>query len=465
MTHGIDHNQMSNKTPPFVSGALPLLGHALEFRNDTDGLDRRGHAEHGDVYAIKLGGRNVAVITGAEYNRLFYLETDRSLNISDAYSFLRAAFGEVLFIAPHERYQNQRPILRAIFGRSQMARYAVAMQAEVQHWLDGLGEVGSIDIAAEMLTLTQQVAGHAFIGPTFREELGDDFWQAYEHISASLDPLLPPNLPLPKFVRRDRARQRIHAQLTEVLAERRRHPGRYDDLLTQLLELPQSDGALLNDDEIIRLFMGLLFAGHETTAGQAAWTVIQLLQHPEYLCRVQAEIDERVPPGMALDGGTLRLLEHIYWAIDETTRLKPSAPMQIRIVEEPLEVGEYRVPAGWLLRVNAANSHHQPEVFTGPDRYDPLRFSAERAEGSSFDIVGFGGGVHKCTGMNFAKNEIAILVALLFQQFELELLTPAPTVVTGQGASRPSATLVRYCRRREHEPVEQLAAPIGSARP
>ncbi len=443
---------MPKPPPPLVSGALPLVGHALEFRRDCDALDQRGYREHGDLFAMRLANRNVAVVTGAEYNKLFYQETDRSLNISEVYSFLKASFGEVLFVAPPERYQNQRPLLRAIFGHGQMARYAVAMQVEIQRWVESLGEAGTMDISAEMLTLTQQVAGHAFIGPDFRRELGDEFWHAYEHISASLDPLLPPRLPLPKFIRRDRARQTIEAQLLAVLTERRRHPERYDDLLTQLLEEPQADGTLLADEEIICLFMGLLFAGHETTAGQAAWTLIHLLQHPAYLERVQAEIAEQVQPGAPLDGGVLRALKHVYWAIDETTRLTPSAPMQMRIVEEPLEVGEFVIPSGWLIRVNAATSHHQPDVFADPDRYDPLRFSPERKEGSSWDIIGFGGGLHKCTGMNFAKNEMAIIVALLLQQFDLELLTPQPRVVTGMGASRPSPALIRY-RRKAHPSV------------
>lgn len=438
---------MTHPVPPLVSGGLPLVGHVLEFRRDQYGLDRRGHAEHGDVFATKLGNKQVAVVTGADYNKLFYTQTDDALNISDVYSFLRATFGNVLFMASHDAYMNQRPILQAIFSREKMARYAQAMQTEVQMWLDGLGEIGEMDIAAEMLRLTQHVAGRAFIGPDFRAELSEAFWADYELISRSIDPVTPPNLPLPKFRRRDQATQRIRSTLLVLLDRRRQHPDQYDDLLTQLLSHPQKDGTTLSELQIIELFMGLLFAGHETTAGQAAWTVIQLLQNPDYLALVQAEIAEQVTPGQPIDGGVLRNLKHIYWAIDETTRLRPSAPMQLRIVERPLDVGEYTIPAGWLIRVSAATSHHQPGVFAQADVYDPLRFSPERAEGSTFDIIGFGGGLHKCTGMNFAKNEMAMITALLFRQYDLELLTPDTHVVTGLGANRPSATILRYRRR------------------
>lgn len=440
---------MTKPTPPFVSAALPLVGHALQFRRDAYVLDQRGHAEHGDIFAMKLGGKNVAVVTGAEYNKLFYTQTDDSLNISDVYGFLRSTFGDVLFMATKEAYLNQRPILQVIFSREKMAQYAQAMQTEVQLWLDGLGEAGEIEFSAEMLRLTQHVAGRAFIGADFRTELSEAFWQDYEAISRSIDPLTPPNLPLPKFRRRDQATRRIRATLLSLIDKRRQHPAQYDDLLTLLLSYPQKDGTLLSEKQIIELFMGLLFAGHETTAGQAAWTVIQLLQHPAYLARVQAEIAEQVTPGRAMDGGVLRDLKHIYWAIEETTRMRPSAPMQMRIVERALDVGDYTVPAGWLMRVTAATSHHQPAVFSEAGAYDPLRFSPERSEGSTFDIIGFGGGLHKCTGMNFAKNEMAIITALLFQQFDLELLTPDTKVVTGVGANRPSATILRYRRKPE----------------
>jgi sterol 14-demethylase len=210
----------------------------------------------------------VAVVTGAEYNKLFYTQTDDALNITNVYAFLKAAFGEVLFMASKEAYTNQRPILQAIFSRERMAQYVQAMQVEVQMWLDSLGDAGEVDISAAMLALTQHVAGRAFIGPDFRAELGESFWQDYEAISRSIDPLTPPNLPLPKFLHRDRAIQRIRARLLPVIAKRKQHPEQYDDLVTQLLEQPQKDGTPLGDRGIIQLFMGLSLPGMRRPPGR-----------------------------------------------------------------------------------------------------------------------------------------------------------------------------------------------------
>ena len=57
-----------------VSGGLPVLGHMLEMLRSRNSLFARGHAEHGDVFAIKLGPQRVAIVTGAEHNKQLYLE-------------------------------------------------------------------------------------------------------------------------------------------------------------------------------------------------------------------------------------------------------------------------------------------------------------------------------------------------------------------------------------------------------
>ncbi|HEX2908724.1 MAG TPA: cytochrome P450 [Phototrophicaceae bacterium] len=449
---------MTSAVPPMVSGGMPVLGHIVEMLRDRETLFKRGYAEHGDLFSIKLGPQAVAVITGAEHNRLFYTETDKSLNMQDGYTFLKAAIGEVLFTASPADYYNQRPLLQEIFKRERMVGYLEAMNIEIQYWLDALGPSGEIDLTKEMLHLTQYVAGRAFIGSRFAEELGADFWQEYAAISASLDPVLPPNLPLPKFIRRDRAKQKIAATLQKLIQERRQCPDEHDDLITILLTTPLKDETFLPDETIITLFMGLMFAGHETTAGQAAWVIALLLQHPDYLALVKTEIDQHVPPGQPIDGHILRGLEHTYWAIDETTRLRPSADTQIRTLETPLQFGAYEIPAGWRVMVSGATSHHLPTAFANPEQFDPLRYSPEQGEGKNpFAIIGFGGGIHKCTGMNFAKNEMAIITALLFQQFDVELLSQDIHVVTGNGANRPSAVRVRYQRK----PQPELKTPTA----
>jgi sterol 14-demethylase len=445
---------MAAALPPMVSGGLPVIGHIFEMLRDRENLFKRGYAEHGDLFAIRLANQNVLVITGAEHNKLMYTQTDKALNMQEGYGFLKEAVGEVLFTASKDDYYNQRPALQEVFKRERMVGYIEAMNTEVQRWLDSLGQTGEMDITEAMLHLAQFVAGRALIGENFRDELNDEFWQDYALISQSLDPVLPPNLPLPKFKRRDRARAKISAVLKGLIDKRRQNPAQYNDLISALLTTPLKDGSIMPDDTIVAMFMGLIFAGHETTAGQAAWLIALLLQHPDYLDLVHEEIAEHVHYGQPMDAGVLSQLEKIYWAIDETTRMHPSADTQIRTVTEPITVGDYLIPAGWRMMVSGATSHFVPEQFANPEQFDPERFSPARGEGKDpFAIIGFGGGIHKCTGMNFAKNEMAIITSLFLQQFNVELLSNEIHTVSGNGANRPSPVMVRYQRK----PLTQLA--------
>ena len=135
----------------------------------------RGLEERGRAFTIKLGPQNVAVLIGPEFHRTFFAETDKKLNISTPYKFLRATFGEVLFIAGHEEYLRQRPFVTQAFRREKMAYYLTIMEREVQKWLDSLGDEGQLDITETMGWLTQNVAGSALMGDRFQEEVGREF--------------------------------------------------------------------------------------------------------------------------------------------------------------------------------------------------------------------------------------------------------------------------------------------------
>mgnify|MGYP001277125270 CR=1 FL=1 len=455
---------MPKPPPPMVSGALPGLGHALEFRSDRTALVRRGFEEHGNTFAIKLANQNVAILIGPENQRTFFMETDKALGIQEPYRFLRATFGEVLFLAPHEIYLDQRPVVLEAFRREKMLHYADVMQEVVQTWLDGLGDSGEIELVGAITHLVQEVAGNCFLGSEVHQQLGREFWELYTDLSKALDPLLPPNLPLPKFIRRDRAKARMHGILEPVIAERRQHPERYDDFLQDLVNKRYPDGRPTEQETIVNLLLALMFAGHETTAGQTAWTLILLLQNPHYLRLVQQEIQQVAPSGVHIDPRRMMQLDHIGWAVREVERMRPSVDMLMRTVNQEVEVGNYIIPQGWLAQVAQDVAHNLPALFDDPECFDPLRYAPGRAEDKQdrFALIGFGGGTHKCTGMNFANMEMTVITALLFRQFDLELVTKNPRVQRGLGASRPDLARVRYRRKPASELLAQAAGPMAA---
>lgn len=441
---------MTNKTIPTISGGLPILGHILEFRRDPSELFKRGYAEHGEFFAYRLANKNVAVMGGPKNQRIFFTETGKKLNIGKPYEFLRPMFDKALALASHESYLEQRPMVQELFKRKKMVRYIDIMQNEVQKMLDRWGDEGELDITHEMAYLVQEVAGYCFLGAEVHEAVGREFWDLYSVLGAAIDMVLPPNLPLPKFRRRDRAKARMQKILEPVIAERHANPDQYDDMVAKMIEfIKENETKTLNDSIILNLLLGLMFASHETTAGQSAWSIIQALQNPDYLALMQAEIDELTTPKERFDYKVMSKLKHVAWAVDETARMRPSAELLMRLVEEDIEVGDYTVPAGWMMQVSCDIAHSMPEIWTNPAEYDPLRYAPDRQEGKqdSFSMITFGGSTHKCAGMNFANNEMIIILTMLFGQYDIELLTKETGILRGLGANRPTKTMIRYRRK------------------
>ena len=64
------------------------------------------------------------------------------------------------------------------------------------------------------------------------------------------------------------------------------------DLLDILMSIREPDGtARFSADTVTGMFISMMFAGHHTTSGTAAWTLIELLRHPEEMAAVNGELD------------------------------------------------------------------------------------------------------------------------------------------------------------------------------
>lgn len=450
--------------PPSLPG-LPFVGNLLEFQKDRFGMLRRGFETLGPIFTIHLGPKPVVVLVGPEYHDFVFRETDKKLSMDKAYVFLRAMFEGVAFTAGPAEYDAQRPVILAPFAGKKMPGYVEIMVEEINAWIAGLGDAGEFEVVSSFQGITQLVAAHALMGKAFRDQMGKEFWDAYADLSGGIDVVLPPHLPLPKFIKRDRAKARLAAMIQAVIDERRAHPEEHHDFMQDFVEAKYKDGRPLPDELIVNMILALIFAGHETTAGQGSWALILLLQHPEYLNKVTAELSEHFPPGAAWNHQVMRQLPHLDWALRETERLRPSADIIMRYNLEGYSLGGYDIPADWMTMLVPRVAHLNPAIFTHVDDYDPLRFSPERAEDkvADYTLIGFGGGRHRCAGANFAHNEMATFLALCIQQLDMRLLDLNPGMNYGLGAPRPTPTRIAYRRRDATADVTPQTAPDVTA--
>ncbi len=441
------------RLPPELPGGLPFLGHAIEFHRDPAGLLQRGRDRFGEIFSFLLAGKLVTVLTGPVANEAFFHAPDDQLSAKEAYQFTVPIFGKgIAYDVSPDVMSEQLGLLFPALRDQRLQSYARFMAEEAEAYFDKWGEEGEVDLLIAMNELTTFIASRCLIGHEFRQNLSAEFAHLYHDLEGGLNlvAFFKPNLPLPSFKRRDRARVRMAQLISQIIAGRRASGVEGEDFLQTLMTARYSDGRGLTDDEITGLLLTVIFAGQHTSAVLSAWTGVLLLQHREFLpdiLREQAEILNG-SRNMTLDA--IRRLSRLEHAIKEAERLRPPLIMLMRKILRDFTYSGYHVPAGGLLMVSPAVSHRLPEVFSDPGTYDPARFAPGREEDrkSSYTLIGFGGGRHRCIGLTFAQQQVKVIWSVLLQRFELEMVKPhhEPDYSTFVIGPRPPC-LIRYRRR------------------
>jgi sterol 14-demethylase len=122
------------------------------------------------------------------------------------------------------------------------------------------------------------------------------------------------------------------------------------------------------------MFISMMFAGHHTTSGTAAWTLIELLRHPDELAGGDSELDELYADGAEVSYQALREMPHLESAIKEALRLHPPLILLLRVAKEDLRwTGSASPPARWWGPARPV-SNRIPEDFPDADAFVPERY-------------------------------------------------------------------------------------------
>jgi len=312
-----------------------------------------------------------------------------------------------------------------------MRSHAEVIAAETERMMATLGDAGEIDLLDFMSELTIYTSSACLIGKQFRESLGPEYYRVFYDLEKGTDALayVNPGLPIKAFRTRDRARRRLVALLTALFEERRAAGDGERELFDILLSIRNEDGSPRYPiDTITGIFISMMFAGHHTTSGTAAWTLIELLRNPEWMERVVGELDAIYADGRDVSYQALREIPLLEGCTKEALRLHPPLIILMRKVMSDFHHGGHTVPAGKLVAVSPAVSNRMPECFPEPDRYDPSRYDAGREEDRQlFAWIPFGAGRHRCVGAAFAMMQLKAIFSALLRRYRFELAQPPET--------------------------------------
>ncbi len=422
------------REPPKVSGDDGGTGHLEELRRDPIGLMRRTRDECGPVGEFRLADRDVVMVSGAEANEWFFRSPEEDLDQAEAYPFMTPIFGAgVVFDAPPERRREMlhNQALRDKFMRGHAATIAGEVDGMVAAWDEG-GEIDLLDWFAELTIYTSSAC---LIGKRFRDQLDRRFSALYHDLERGTDPIayVDPHADIESFHRRDAARVGLVDLVTAIMQARETGPPVTDedrDLLDVMMSIRDEDGTpRFTPDYVTGAFISMMFAGHHTTSGTAAWTLIELLRHPIELVKVIAELDELYANGEEVSYQALRAMPRLEAAIKEALRLHPPLILVLRVAMRDLEVAGHRIAAGKMVGASLAVSNRVADDFPDPDAFVPERYLEPRDEDTAnpWSWIPFGAGRHRCVGAPFAMMQLKAIFSVLLRGWEFELAQPPDT--------------------------------------
>ncbi|MBX9981687.1 MAG: cytochrome P450 [Mycobacterium sp.] len=417
---------------PRVSGGEEEHGHLEEFRTDPIGLMQRVRDECGDVGWFQLAGKHVILLTGAGANEFFFRSADEDLDQAEAYPFMTPIFGKgVVFDASPERRKEM--LHNSALRGEHMKGHAVTIEGEVRKMVADWGDEGEIDLLDFFAELTIYTSTACLIGLKFRNQLDSRFAHFYHQLERGTDPLcyVDPYLPIESFRIRDEARVGLVALVQEIMDQRIANPPKDKtdrDMLDVLVSIKDEDGNLrFSADEVTGMFISLMFAGHHTSSGTSAWTLIELMRHPDAYADVVKELDELYADGQEVSFHALRQIPKLENVLKETLRLHPPLIILMRVAQGEFEVEGYPIHKGDFVAASPAISNRIPEDFPNPDSFDPDRYEKPRQEDlvNRWTWIPFGAGRHRCVGAAFAQMQIKAIFSVLLREYEFEMAQPA----------------------------------------
>jgi cytochrome P450 len=385
------------------------------FNRDFLGFMEDCVARYGDTFTIRPFPYDRFVVATAPADVEAVLTDRERFAGGDAAGLIEPVVGRYsVILASGQTHMRQRKRLLAPFHGEHVAKWAQRIEALAADELDALPVGRPVQLRPVMQRITFSVICHIVFGLTDPARI-ERFQRA---VARMMDPRLSALLFFPSLLRRRgplnparpflTRRDAVDALIGRLIAERRADPGHKDrdDVLSLLMAARHEDGTALSDRELRDELMGLLIAGHETTATGLAWAAERLARNPAAQQRLAAELDSADKP-VYLDA-----------VIQETLRLRPPVIDAVRTTVTETELGGHRIARDTIVSAMFTVTHRRADVWPEPLAFKPERFLDGRP--APYSYTPFGGGIRRCVGATLANFEMRIVLTALLRRFRLE---------------------------------------------
>ncbi|KAJ5753478.1 uncharacterized protein N7511_007631 [Penicillium nucicola] len=428
---------------PFgISMILSMVKAGTEFRFTE--LIRGWHRAYGTTFKAKMGGRKV-IFTAEPKN----IQTVLALKFKDfelgpiRNEAARPLLGSNVFTTDGSEWEHSRAMLRPNFSRTRVSDTDI-YESHVAKLIKHIPRDGStvdmqdlflrmtIDTATEFLfgestnslaDLSSSASGSTFakewdiaqggtatrirLGPLMHFYYNPKFWKAIKSTRTYAERLVQKAIDYRISVNNG---QKVPEEIQKLM----------DKQYVFSFELSKET---LDKKQLTDQLLSILLAGRDTTANILSITFFLMAKNPEIWNRVRQDV-------LALEGRRptfidLKSMTYLSWVLNETLRLYPIVPFNLRRARKDthLPVGggpdgksPVHVPKGYEIMYSVYTMHRSPEYYgSDADEYRPERWENLRP---GWAFLPFNGGPRICLGQQFALTEAGYTIVRIMQEFE-----------------------------------------------
>ena len=322
-----------------------------------------------------------------------------------------------------EAHHRRKELLLHAFSREAIASYLPRLQLSIETLLGRLAARGEGPVTADLKALAIEAVTGCVMGVAPGPDL-DALLADYSLILQAAS-ALPIPLPGTAYSAGLAARDRILTRLAAIVAAHQEAAGvgaaTSNDGLSRILAARAADGSQLTAGQAAREMHHFVLAG-VIVFGELVATLLQLDRNPQVRDRLAAEVVAASPSG-PVTPAALRMMPVLDHVVMELKRLTPIVAISFGRAKQDLSLRGFVIPRGWLLLVGVGESN-RTALYTEPDKFDPERFSDERAEQNrhrhAFTPQGAGNLTehHKCAGYDFSTVVMQLFAVLLLRGYK-----------------------------------------------
>ncbi len=423
----------------------PVVGHTLRFFREPLEFRRRCTERYGDVVPLSVLGRDVFFLSHPDHVESVLVGRNEDFSRLDSIKKrLEPSLGHGLLNNDGEFWKRQRRLMQPAFHpRRVETEYAEVMREEAEEYLERWQHGETYDVQEEMRTLVLRVL--------VRNLLGDDV--SPRRVGEALDDIrekrifLPGWVPAPSNHRFKRGLNELESVIYDVIDRRRDEPDE-GYIIDHMVQAETADGTAMTAEEIRDEVVTLLFAGHDTSALSLSFTLHLLARNQEVQSRLASELDSTLdgrPPSVE-DLDDLELVDRVY---KEALRLYPPAYDIRRQTNRRMSMDGHEIPEGAMVVVSPWGLHRDGRWYDDPGQFRPDRWTDDfESELPSGAYIPFGAGPHLCIGRQFGLTDAKLILATLFQQYHLELVSEEPLDLVTSVTIEPTNDLDVVVRER-----------------